>query len=151
MPSRVHYGAVRVKHYGAPLFGRADVPCRTVMFAELDNPVRTQQIVVSNLRALMAETKMSIEELARRSGVSERMIAYIMAHERKPTLDTAESLAKAFGLAGWQLLVPDLPVHLAKTGKLEQLLRNYSRASEKGREYIDHVAEHEARYRDERK
>lgn len=94
----------------------------------------------------MKKTGMKKPELAKKSGVSERMIGYLLAKERTPTIEVADALAKPFDLTGWQLLIPGLHIDLAKAGKLEQLVHNYSSASDKGREYIDRVSEQEAQY-----
>lgn len=90
---------------------------------------------------------MKQKELARQSGVTERMIAYIIKQERTATINLTESLAKPFGLNGWHLLIPNLPVDLAKNGKLAKLLSNYALASDDGRQYIDKIAEREADYK----
>lgn len=138
----VHYGSAPVKHYGAPLFlGLRAMLCSVNVQAH--DPVG---VLVDNVRALMRHTETSKAQLAQRSGISERMIAYILAKERTPTVETADSLARAFGLTGWQLMIPNLSLELAKEGKLEQLVKNYSTSSRKGREYIDRVAEQEAKY-----
>ncbi len=80
---------------------------------------KASKTLVANLRALMRATGMKRTLLVKKSGVSERMIGYILAEERTPTLDIAEALAKAFGLRGWQMIVPGLPVALAKNGRIE--------------------------------
>ena len=107
----------------------------------------TVDTLVVNLRALMKTMKLNKQELAKKSGVSERMIGYILAKERKPTVEITEMLAKPFGLTGWQLILPGLPVNLVNVGKLMKLCENYSHASTTGREYIDRVAEQEAKYK----
>jgi transcriptional regulator with XRE-family HTH domain len=107
---------------------------------------KTNDTLVTNLRALMKATKMTKQVLHQKSRVSERMIGYILAHERKPTVEIAEALASAFGLTGWQLIMPDLPIEIAKSGKLDELIHNYSLSSESGREYINRVAEQESKY-----
>lgn len=94
----------------------------------------------------MHETGMKKAELANKSGVSERMIGYILAKEKAPTVEVADALAKAFDLPGWMLLLPDLSVRIAKTGKLQTLVTKYTQSSDAGREYIDRVAEQEAKY-----
>lgn len=116
-------------------------------YVEVVKRQTTTDTLVTNLRLLMQEAKLGKDVLAKRSGVSERMIAYILSKERKPTIEIADSLAKPFGLNGWQLLIPNLPVELAKAGKISKLVENYAQASDTGREYIDHVAEKEAEYK----
>lgn len=107
----------------------------------------TTETLITNLRALMNATGIKKPELARKSGVSERMIGYLLAKERTPTVDVAEALGKVFGLTGWQLILPGLPVDLAKNGHLEKLVRNYSKLSATGREYVERVAERESKYK----
>ena len=82
----------------------------------------TTDTVVANLRALMRTVKITKQALAQKSGVSERMIGYILAGERKPTVEIAEMLAKPFGIKGWQLTMPGLPVDLVESGKIEKLI-----------------------------
>lgn len=108
------------------------------------NPTDT---LVINLRALMRANKIKTPQLATQSGVSIRMIKYILAGERKPTVELANALAKPFGITGWQIIMPGLPIELAKSGRLDKLIHNYSESQEKGRTYIDRVAEHEATYK----
>jgi transcriptional regulator with XRE-family HTH domain len=117
------------------------------MFICVKHKSQPNDTLVANLRALIARTKISKEELAKRSGVSERMVAYILAKDRTPTIETTAQLAQAFGLHSWELLLPDLATNLEAAGKLDRLIKNYSASSDKGREYIDRVAEKEAKYR----
>lgn len=110
-----------------------------------DRP-KTADTLADNLRALMKEFGWGKNVLAKKSGVTDRMIGYILAKERNPSVEIADQLAKPFGLNGWHLLIPGLPVELAKSGKLDKLIANYSHSSDSGREYIDSVAEREAKY-----
>lgn len=140
---RMHYSSVFVKNHSAPTFQSVGVGSGTMK----TNRPKTTQTLIDNVRSLMRAFPMTKPELAKRSGISERMIAYILAGERTPTVEVANDLAKAFGLNGWQLLVPGLSMELAKVGKLEVLVKNYMNSSESGRDYIDSVAEREAEYR----
>lgn len=134
--------AYSVKQHSAPSCGSNQVRLGTMK----DRP-KTAETLSANLRALMKEFKFSKEVLAKRSGVSDRMIGYILAAERSTTIETANDLGKAFGLNGWLLLIPGLPVELAKTGQLEKLIINYAHSSNDGRNYIEKVAEKEADYK----
>lgn len=117
------------------------------MLRDMKKRTSTPETLASNIREMMRATGMTKADVAKKSGVSERMIGYILSKERSPTVDVAEALGRAFGLSGWQMIMPDLPVQLAKNGLLERLVKNYSSISEEGREYINRVAEREANYK----
>jgi transcriptional regulator with XRE-family HTH domain len=115
---------------------------------EMGKTQEKMKVVLSNnIRVLMKEFPVSKAALSRKSGVSVRMIGYVLAKEKTATVDIVEQLAGAFGLAGWQLLIPNLTVELAKNGKLGKLIDNYARSSSDGRVYIERVAEKEAGYK----
>lgn len=99
--------------------------------------------LVSNLQMLLKETGMTVGELAHRSGVSKRMIDYILAGERKPSVEIAGMLANAFGLTGWQLILPNLSYMIARSGALDNLIDDFERASQETREYVAHVLKRE--------
>ena len=109
----------------------------------MDRP-NIKETLAANVQALMNATGTSQEALANKSGVSKRMIAYVLKKERKATVEVVESLGKAFNLASWQMLIPNLQTELAKSGKLADLVKNYSNSSEDARIYIDQVAAREA-------
>ena len=115
------------------------------------NRPKTSDVLADNLRALMDATGIKKQKLAKESKVSERMIGYILAKERTPTIDVVDALAAPFGLSGWHLLILDLPIGMAKNGQIGKLMHLYSRASDEGRKYIDRVAEHEAQYKTDAK
>lgn len=107
------------------------------------NPAET---FTRNLKMLLMETGMDLDTLVKKSGVSKRMIQYILSGEKKPTIERADAIAGAFKLDGWVMLMPDLRADLLKNGHLRELIKHYSEASEDGRNYICHVAEKEASY-----
>jgi transcriptional regulator with XRE-family HTH domain len=104
------------------------------------------QTLVHNLNMLLNKTNISISELSRRSGVTGRMIHYILNGERTPSVDIAGKLAGAFGLTGWQLIMPSLPYDLAKTGELDKLIENYSHCDTTTQSYVNQVMMREATY-----
>lgn len=116
------------------------------IFFDMKTRPNTNDTLVANLRALMKASGMKKPELSQKSGVSERMIGYVLSGERKPTVELAEALAGAFHLKGWHLIINNLPVTLADSGKLDKLVQNYALSSENGRNFIDRVAEQEAKY-----
>lgn len=105
------------------------------------------ETLVINLKMLMTKTNTSSADLSKRSGVSKRMIDYILNGDRKPSVELAGDLAEAFGLTGWQLIMPSLPYDLAKDGTLDKLIKDYTHCAQTSQDYISHVAEREAVYR----
>ncbi len=64
--------------------------------------------LAANLAALMAasvELK-SQAAVAKRAGMDQRTVGRIINREHSPTVVQLERLARAFGIAPWQLLVP---------------------------------------------
>ena len=114
------------------------------------SPLNTKEILSSNLRALIDLHEWSERALAEKSKVAQKTINKILNQESSPTVETTEKLAKAFGLNGWQLMVPNLPTDLLESQSLQVLLENYVSASGAGREYINRVAAKEAEYRRKR-
>lgn len=69
-----------------------------------------ESVLAANLNALMAsdESLNTVEKLAKRSGVGTGTIDRLRRAEVSARLHTVAAIAKAFQLAPWQLLVPDL-------------------------------------------
>lgn len=110
-------------------------------------------MLAKNLKALMKDSDLTPEKLSKECGgtPSGRMVSYILKSERVPSVQVAEALAHAFGIEGWQLLLPSLEIKLARDNKLSKLIQNYSSSSPEGRNYIDKIAEYEAARRGEHK
>lgn len=98
-----------------------------------------------NLRLLLKETGITTTGLAAKSGISKRMIDYILSGERGASIDVAESLAKAFGLNGWQLIKPNLQYDLHKSGRLEELEKKFLACEQETQDYVLSVMKREAR------
>lgn len=111
-----------------------------------DKPVSAAELLAHNLRLMMKKHGYSKAELERRSGVSDRHIAYILTMERVASIDVVESIAKAFGLQAWQLIHEKLTDDSAVNHKVEQVISDYMNASDDGRKLIFMVAEREAKY-----
>lgn len=110
------------------------------------NKKHTVETLARNINFLMGAFSISRAELAKRSGVSPRMVAYICNAEKTATIETAQNLASVFGLEGWHLIMPNLPQDMKKTKHLSALLNNYLKANSEGREMIEKVAERESKY-----
>lgn len=99
-----------------------------------------------NLRLLMDASDLSEERLAKKAGVAQKTINKMLNQTSEATLGTVEKIAAAFGATSWQLIMPDLPLELLSSAKLERLYDHYIKSSREGRDYIDHVAERESQY-----
>jgi transcriptional regulator with XRE-family HTH domain len=108
-------------------------------------------VLVGAVRALMKSNGLKIPALAKKSGVSPRMIKYILAKQRTPTIDVIQAIAGAFGLKSWQLMIPNVKIDGATSRHLESLVKNYTQSSQQGQEYLDRVAEQEAKYKEPNK
>lgn len=112
-------------------------------------PASTQETFRANLRMLLQAIGWSNAELSRRAGkneqgdprVSGRYIGMLLAGDYIPTIEITEAIGEAFGLNGWHMIRPGLQYDLAKSGKLDQLLDNYSRAPEHSQEYVQRTLE----------
>ena len=119
------------------------------MVRAMNKKLISKDVLARNLKMLLdaEEIGMTKEHLSRKSGVSVRMINYILKKDRAPTIDVIDNIASAFHLTAWELLTPNLDVSLVKSRRLEKLVNNYASASIEGRTFIDHVAEKEAIYK----
>ena len=105
-----------------------------------------QEIVVANLAALMKHHDLKPDRLHKISGVSSRMISFILTYDRNPSIEIVERLAKAFKIPTWMMFLPELATLSFNTKQLDRLVSVYTRADTDSREYVYQVAEREARY-----
>ena len=111
----------------------------------MKNRPHTTEIISKNLRALMDMQKVSVAELAKMSGVSPRMIQYVLDRERTPSVEIADDLGTALGVTGWLLMLHDLDYALAKSGRISDLIKNYMDDPDETRVYLDSVAKRDAK------
>ena len=107
-------------------------------------PKQTALTFFRNLKMLMDKTGADVRDVSRKSGVPIRTIYSYIRQERTPTVDNADAIGRAFGLTGWQMILPNLKADLVKSGALEKLIADYQAATTEGRQSISRVAETEA-------
>lgn len=90
-------------------------------------------IVAKNIKRLREESKLSMDELAKLSGVSKSMLAQIERGDGNPTLSTLWKIANGMKVPFDALTVrPKSPYEIVKTAEIQPLLedsgkvRNYS-------------------------
>lgn len=120
--------------------------CITLIYNLSMKKNTTVENLSANLRHLMGVYGYTQEQLVKKSGVSRRTIGSALKGENATSIKVAESLAEAFGLEGWHLIMPNLPKDIEETKHLNELVTNYVTASHEGKEMIDKVAEREAKY-----
>lgn len=94
----------------------------------------------------MAAHEDSTYTLGKRAGMSQKTVHNVLAGRHKVSVESADKLAGAYGLAGWHLLLPGLPKDLLESKSISNLYNSYLSASKEGREMIDRVADREAEY-----
>lgn len=106
----------------------------------------TQATLIENLEMLMERSGMKPAQLAAKSGVSIRMVYFVLNGEKAPSINVAEKLAGAFKLKAWHLVLPSLPSDIKKGGEIEKLIKSYLDANSEGSEHILQVAQKQAEY-----
>jgi transcriptional regulator with XRE-family HTH domain len=104
-------------------------------------PFHPQTVVnfVTNLKQLLATTKISKKDVAKKAGVTPRYIDKLLTYGSYPTIEVAEGIGSAFGVSGWQMIMPNLHYELAKSGKLDKIIDDYSASSSTTQEFICEV------------
>lgn len=96
---------------------------------------KPRDVLALNLKALMAAKvgPTSQSELKRRSGVAQATIGRILSKDVAPTTETLAQIAEAYGLEGWQLMVPGMeptnPPTLMPVSKEEKAFHDQIRAA----------------------
>lgn len=108
----------------------------------------SKRVLAANLAALMKSRGWSARELSRRTKgeVSDRYIGMILKGEYSASVEVLDQLAAAFGLYGWEIVVPGLPSDPEAAQFLSNLVKAYLVADKEGQAYVLHVADREARY-----
>lgn len=113
----------------------------------MDN--NTLKCLSDNLRLLMDHHKQSQEDLAVKSGLSQRTISNMLtpgATKKGPNIENISAVARAYKLETWHLLIPGQPIELLLSKSVEKLLENYTKVEKHSRDNLDRIAENELRY-----
>lgn len=106
---------------------------------------KTSETIAQNIKKLSDAQQISLDEIARRAGVTRRAIQYILSGERVPSIEMAESIGQALNVTGWQLLIPNLAEELARSGRLSALVSNYMSDPAETQAYLESVAQRDAK------
>lgn len=108
-------------------------------------------VLARNLRFLMGRRGYTEAEVARRAGISQKTVNNILNERVSTSLERADAIAKVFGLALWQMTLPELPESFDVMTDMELVFGSWLRANEEGRELFRMVAERQAAYQDNHK
>lgn len=84
-----------------------------------------KDVLAKNTRALMTRRGWNQTDLAKRAGISQTHVGNVLRKEVEPTTTIIEGLAKAFGLPGYVLLMPGLPVELLDSNEIPALFQTW--------------------------
>lgn len=95
------------------------------------------EILANNLDALCTshKTLKSQSAIAKAAKVDQKTVGRILNKTNEPSLEVLSKIAKAFGLAPWQMLVPDLeptnpPMLASESNALKKLYTNLGKTKE---------------------
>jgi transcriptional regulator with XRE-family HTH domain len=100
------------------------------------------------LRALMVRSGWTQRDLAKRSRVSQKQISNILNNVNSPSLETADKLARAFGLSAWQLqIVAPQDLSPEDFAKLEAIVDGFLEGSARDRAIMQTIADTTGKFR----
>jgi transcriptional regulator with XRE-family HTH domain len=88
------------------------------------------------LNYLMAKRHLRAEDLAKRSGVSQRNVYNILRCNHTPGLSMIAQLAIALDVQPWQLILTDISPSTATSGELARLITAFDRLAPNARDYL---------------
>lgn len=103
----------------------SDPPYRSQMAAK--KAIRA--VLAANLIALMNKRGWTQQQLEAKSSVSQRHISSLRRGTADCTTEVLDALGSAFGIPGWLLLVPDLPIEVLDSPEVPLLVERYIRGA----------------------
>ena len=112
-------------------------------------PESMHETIAANTAKLKAHFGLSQKDIAKRAGLSQRTISNALnpGSVDSITAGTIEKLADCFGIEGYQLLIPSLPIEELLGKRIQKVIECYAQADAEGRENIARISENEMRYR----
>ena len=98
-----------------------------------------RKLLAKNVRAMLTTLQWSENELARRSGVSQKQVNNICMARTGCGVDAMAAIAHAMAIDAWQLLVPGFHAHTDIASRTARLMNAYLAAANHGRASFDAV------------
>jgi hypothetical protein len=96
----------------------------------------TRLVVADNLRDLLDGCGWSEHQLARRARIAQKTINNVLNRRSACSIETLDALARPFGLAGWHLMIRDLPAAIADAPGKFTLVDDWLASDPDGRNLI---------------
>jgi transcriptional regulator with XRE-family HTH domain len=125
-----------------------DLPYRQGMEEVL---FKTRATLKANLLALKDRRGWTQTVLEDKSGVSQRHVSSLLNAQVDPSTEILDKLGVAFGVPGWLLLIPGIPVELLDSQKIPLLIRNYIDGGPEEQALVDSLADRGAYHNKERR
>jgi transcriptional regulator with XRE-family HTH domain len=107
----------------------------------------TRRTVARNVKRFRKLANLTQIELGVKSEVGQTTVSSVEREDEKsPTLSTLDSLAAAFGIPTWTLLIDTDQMSKDQLKALDAVVRHYAKLPANGQTQIDRVAEAETRY-----
>ncbi len=108
----------------------------------------TSKTLAANLRRLMEHHGHSQTVVAQKSGVSQKSVSNLLnpGDDKSPTLETVNSIAKAYKIKVWHLLLDNCPDDILFNHSIEKLVENFNGSDKRGRDSVMQVSETTAAY-----
>lgn len=97
--------------------------------AEMAAKKAIREVLAANLIALMERRGWTQTQLELKSGVSQRHISSLRRATADCTTEILDALGAAFGVPGWLLLVPGMPVEMLDSPEIPALIERYVRGA----------------------
>ena len=112
-------------------------------------PESMHETIATNTAKLKVHFGMPQKAIAKKAGLSQRTVSNALnpGSVDSITAGTIEKLAECFGIEGYQLLIPGLPIEELLSKRIQKVIECYVQADPEGRENIARIAENEMRYR----
>lgn len=109
----------------------------------MDQRPPTTSILAKNLAYLMDKREWDTVQCAKQVGIDQKTIWNILNEKKKPTVETVDKIASAFGLSSWHLILPHLIEDLEGETSIRKLYDDYFASGPNGKRFIASVAERE--------
>lgn len=90
-----------------------------------------REVLATNLRGLMKRRGWKQTQLAEKARISQTHIGNVLRKQVDPTTVMLDALGRAFGVPGWVLLIPGLPIEILDSTSIPELVQTYIEAARK--------------------